>query len=60
MLALLGQFVCHTGKELTWDQAINSQYSVELDRYDWDVEPPIKSNEKGEYEIAVPGISKFI
>jgi len=60
MLALLGQFVCHTGKELTWDQAINSQYSVELDRYDWNIEPPLKSNEKGEYEIAVPGITKFV
>lgn len=60
MLALLGQFVCHTGKELTWEQAMNSEQSVELDRYGWDVEPPIKPNEQGTYDIAMPGITKFV
>ncbi|MFH1924572.1 MAG: Gfo/Idh/MocA family oxidoreductase [Planctomycetota bacterium] len=59
MLALLGQFVCHTGKEITWDDALNSKASFALDRYDWDVEPPIKPNEKGDYDIAVPGVTKF-
>jgi myo-inositol 2-dehydrogenase/D-chiro-inositol 1-dehydrogenase len=60
MLALLGQFVCHTGQELTWEQAIASQQSVELDRYGWDVEPPIKPNDEGAYDIAVPGLTKFV
>ena len=60
MLALLSQFVCHTGKEITWEQAVNSQHSVTLDRYGWDVEPPIKPNEKGEYDIAIPGMTEFV
>ena len=60
MLALLSQFVCHTGRELTWEQAMNSKCSVTLDRYGWDVEPPIKPNEKGDYDIAVPGVTKFV
>jgi predicted dehydrogenase len=59
LLALLSQFVCHTGKELTWEQATNSQASVELDRYDWDIEAPIKPNENGEYDIAIPGVTPF-
>ncbi len=59
MSALLGRFVCHTGQELTWEQAMNSKYAVELERYGWDVEPPIQPNEKGEYDIAVPGVTKF-
>ncbi len=59
MLALLSQFVCHTGKEITWDQAWNSTPSVELPRYAWDVEPPIQPNEQGEYDIAVPGLTRF-
>jgi hypothetical protein len=60
MLALLGQFVCHTGKELTWEQAMKSEYSVELDRYGWDIEPPIKPNNQGTYDIAIPGITNFV
>ena len=60
MLALLAQFVCHTGKELTWEQVEKSQYCVEQPRYGWDMEPPIKPNDKGEYDIAVPGITKFV
>ncbi len=60
MLALLGQYVCHTGQEITWDQAMNSQFSVELDRYGWDVEPPLKPNDRGCYDIAVPGVTKFV
>ena len=60
MLALLGQFVCHTGKELTWEKAWESKASVELERYGWDVEPPIKPNDKGEYDIAIPGITPFV
>lgn len=59
MLALLGQFVCHTGQEITWEQAWNSTHSMELPRYDWDVEPPLKPNASGEYDIAVPGLTKF-
>jgi len=60
MLALLSQFVCHTGQEITWEEAMESKLTVTLDRYAWDVEPPIKPNEKGEYEIAVPGVTKFV
>jgi hypothetical protein len=59
VLALLSQFVCHTGKELTWEQVVNSKASVELDRYGWDIEPPIKPNENGEYDIAIPGLTPF-
>lgn len=60
MLALLGQLVCHTGQELTWEKAMTSKQSVELDRYGWDVEAPVKPNDQGEYEIAVPGITEFV
>ena len=57
MLALLGQFVCHTGRRLTWEEALESEWSVELPRYGFDVEPPIKANEAGSYDIAIPGIT---
>ena len=60
MLALMAQFVCHTGQELTWEQVENSQHSVEQPRYDWNIQPPVKPNERGEYDIAVPGITRFL
>ena len=59
MLALLGQAVCQTGQEITWEKAVASTASVELPRYDWDVVPPVKPNDKGEYDIPIPGITKF-
>jgi predicted dehydrogenase len=60
VLALLGQFVCHTGKQLTWEDALNSQQEVTLDRYGWDVKPPLEPNESGAYDIAVPGMTPFV
>ena len=60
MLAILGQAVCHTGQQLTWEKAMTSEYSVELDRYGWDVTPPIKPNKNGEYDLAIPGMTKFV
>ena len=60
MLALLGQFVCNTGQEITWEKALTSQCSVELERYGFDVQPPPQPNQKGDYDIPVPGITKFI
>jgi hypothetical protein len=38
---------------------MSSTHSFELPRYGWDVEPPVKPNAKGEYDIAIPGITKF-
>jgi hypothetical protein len=60
MLALMAQFVCHTGQELTWQQVENSQYAVEQPHYGWDLQPPVKPNERGDYDIAVPGITRLV
>jgi hypothetical protein len=59
LLALLGQFVCNTGQEITWEQVLTSEQSVELERYGFDVEPPLKPNEKGDYDIPIPGFTEF-
>ena len=60
MLAILSTMVATTGQEITWDQAMNSKYTVTLPRYGWDVEPPIKPKENGEYAIPIPGVTKFV
>ena len=59
MLAILGQMVCYTGQEVTWEQAMKSESSFALPRYGWDVEPPVKPGPDGRYPTAMPGITQF-
>ena len=59
MLAQLGEAVCNTGKEITWEKAMGSEFSVELERYGFDVEPPLEPNAAGAYDIPVPGVTPF-
>lgn len=59
MLAILAQMTCYTGREITWDQAMQSEASIALPRYAWDVEPPVKPDANGRYPTAMPGITPF-
>jgi len=59
MLAILAQMVCYTGQEITWEQAMHSKLTFMLPRYAWDVEPPLKPQDNGQYPTAMPGITKF-
>ncbi|NOX55455.1 MAG: Gfo/Idh/MocA family oxidoreductase [Planctomycetes bacterium] len=60
MLGILAQMVCYTGKQLTWEQAMQSKLSFALPRYDWDVEPPVKPGPDGRYPKPLPGITPFV
>ena len=59
MLAILGQMVCYTGQQITWEQVMKSELSYTLPRYGWDVEPPIKPGADGRYPAILPGITKL-
>ncbi len=59
LMAIMGQLCCLTGQELTWDQMLNSKYSVAQKAYGYDQEPPIKPNKDGGYDLAIPGMTKF-
>lgn len=60
MLAILGQMVCYTGQEITWEQAMASKQVFALKHYSWDVEPPVLPDSSGRYPTALPGITKFV
>lgn len=60
MLAILAQMVCYTGKEITWQQAMESKLDFSLARYDWDVEPPIHPGPDGRYAAPLPGVTEFV
>lgn len=52
LLAIMGRMATYTGKEVTWEQALNSKQDSTLKKYAWGDAP--------DYEIAMPGITKFV
>jgi myo-inositol 2-dehydrogenase/D-chiro-inositol 1-dehydrogenase len=60
LVSILGRMCTYSGKEITWDQALNSEKSIGPEEYAWDASPPTTPNEKGEYPIPVPGFTKVL
>lgn len=59
MLAVLGQMVCYTGQQLTWEDAMKSNYKAGPDQCSWQMEPPVKPDANGCYPVPIPGITKL-
>ena len=59
MTAIFGRMATYSGKEISWDQALNSKLThCEVEKLkDFNSAPPIKPNMDGEYEVPVPGKS---
>ncbi|MDZ4818369.1 MAG: Gfo/Idh/MocA family oxidoreductase [Planctomycetota bacterium] len=60
MTAILGRMCTYSGKELTWDEAINSKKSLMPTQFTWDAEMPVNPGEDGMYKLAVPGLSEVV
>lgn len=62
MSAILGRMATYSGKEITWDQAMNSNYQIvpDEDSLNWDSIPPTVCDEHGNYPIPTPGQTNFI
>ena len=59
MLSIMGEMVCCTGQQMTWEQVMKSTLNYALPRYGWDVEPPVKPGPDGQYPAVLPGITKL-
>ncbi len=59
LLSIMGEMVCCTGQQMTWQQMQQSQLSYALPRYGWDVEAPIKPGPDGHYPAFLPGTTKL-
>ena len=59
MLGLLGRTVCYTGKNLTWDEMVNSKQTSGPADVNWDTPPPTVPGEDGRYPVPVPGLEDF-
>jgi myo-inositol 2-dehydrogenase / D-chiro-inositol 1-dehydrogenase len=60
--ALMGQFSCYTGKEVTWDQMNSSDffYPPRPEDVRADMEAPVKPDKDGIYPVFVPGVTKLL
>ena len=62
LIAIMGQITCYTGKEVKWEQMTQSDfaYSPKPEECSFDMEPPVKLDEQGNYPVCVPGKTRLI
>jgi len=60
MTSILGRMCTYSGKEITWETAINSDISLMPKNFSFDADPPVMPREDGSYPIAVPGLTKVV
>lgn len=63
MVGVMGQLTCYSGKEITWDQVMKSDYVFlpKPEDVTLDMEPPVKLDANGEYPVfATPGMTKIL
>jgi hypothetical protein len=53
LLALMGRMAAYTGREVTWDQALNSQERIFPEKLDWNGSLPVAP-------LPRPGVNKLI
>ncbi len=53
--AILGRLCTYSGKQIEWDDAINSKINLFPDKLAWDADPKVMPDENGLYKLAVPG-----
>ena len=62
MAAVMGQLACYTGKEVTWDQAMKSNFMLgpKPEECSLEMEPPVKPDQNGIYPVPIPGRTKML
>jgi len=57
--AVLGRLATYTGREVGWDEAVKSNFSLVPDDLTWDSEAPVQPGQDGAYEAPLPGVTKL-
>lgn len=60
MMAIMSTFCSYTGKEITWEDAMNLQQHIAPETFDRNATPPTLPGPDGSYPVPVPGITKFV
>lgn len=59
LTAIMGRMATYSGKVITWDQVMNSNFQIMPESLDWNSNPPTMPDSKGMYPIPTPGITEF-
>ncbi|MGD9723028.1 MAG: Gfo/Idh/MocA family oxidoreductase [Pirellulales bacterium] len=60
MTAILGRMCTYSGKEISWEQALNSEINLLPDELSFDATPKSVPGPDGLYPLPVPGITKVV
>ncbi|MGQ9576936.1 MAG: Gfo/Idh/MocA family protein [Thermoguttaceae bacterium] len=60
MHAILGRMATHSGRRVTWEEAMASNRVLAPKRYAWDAEPPVLPGPDGKYPVPIPGVSEVL
>jgi predicted dehydrogenase len=55
MTAILGRMCTYSGKEISWEEAMNSKLDLMPSEFTWDAKPKVLPDENGIYPFAIPG-----
>lgn len=57
--AVLGRLATYTGQQVSWDEAVASDYSLVPDDLNWDKPAPVQPLADGTYPAPIPGVTKL-
>lgn len=57
--SVLGRMATYSGQNITWQEAVDSNFSIMPKEFDFNAEAPVKPDENGEYYVAIPGEYKL-
>jgi myo-inositol 2-dehydrogenase/D-chiro-inositol 1-dehydrogenase len=62
LTGIMGQLTSYTGKQVTWDQVVNSDFAYPPKPEDvrMDMEPPVRPGPDGTYPVYIPGVTKLL
>jgi len=62
LIAMMGQFSCYTGQEVTWEMINESDFcfAPRPEECDENTEPPVEPGPDGTYPVLVPGESRLL
>ncbi|MFT5141739.1 MAG: myo-inositol 2-dehydrogenase/D-chiro-inositol 1-dehydrogenase [Rhodothermales bacterium] len=55
LTSIMGRMATYSGREVTWEDALNSEENIMPERYAFDATPPVVPDAEGRYPIPVPG-----